>query len=205
MFSVNRINKIKKKKFKKKNLYISTLIITKTLWFKTETINWKAALDNNETVGSVMMDLSKAFDSLPHDLLIAKLSTYNVSDSACAVLFDYLHDRHQRVKIGHTVSTWQSLSKGVPQGSILGPLLFNIFLNDLVYFVEKCLLTNYADDNSLSHHNTDPIVVKNALEHDTQICIKWFTDNFMSVNPEKFQAITLGEKLSETRTMCKWS
>ena len=97
------------------------------------------------------MDLSKAFDSLPHSLLISKLNAYGLSISACNLMASYLQDRKQRVKLGPVRSTWSYLTKGVPQGSILGPVLFNGFVNDLVYFIEICSLYNYADDNSLSN------------------------------------------------------
>ena len=90
--------------------------------------NWKVALDNNQYVGALFMDLSKAFDCLPHGLIVAKLHAYGLSASACNLLFSYLNGRKQRVKISNSRSSWTALSKGVPQGSILGPLLFNIFL-----------------------------------------------------------------------------
>ena len=70
--------------------------------------------------------------------------------SACELLADYLDQRKQRVKIGGVRSSWADLHKGVPHGSILGPLLFNIFINDLFFSIEKCSLYNYADDNYLS-------------------------------------------------------
>ena len=111
----------------------------------------KNALDQKHAVGALFMDLSKAFDCLPHGLLVAKLHAYGLTPAACCLLGDYLSGSRQRVKISDARSAWETLAKGVPQGSILGPLLFNIFINDMFYFMEKCSLYNYADDNSLSN------------------------------------------------------
>ena len=71
------------------------------------------------------MDLSKAFDTIPHALLLAKLSAYGLNASACALLEDYLSGRMQKVKVGDAYSSWQSVRRGVPQGSVLGPMFFN--------------------------------------------------------------------------------
>ena len=78
----------------------------------------------------VLMDLSKAYDCLPHDHLIAKLEAYGVSINSLELIYSYLTDRKQRVKEGTSFSTWKCLSKRAPHGSVLGPLLLSIFIND---------------------------------------------------------------------------
>ena len=115
-----------------------------------------------------------------------------------SVLENYLTLRKQRVKIGQVCSEWRSISRGVPQGSIMGPLLFNIFINDMFYFVRECDQYGYADDNTLSKAAKDAASLKRALERDTANMLSWFTENYMSANPDKFQAIVLGMKNPET-------
>ena len=134
------------------------------------------------------MDVSKAFNCLPHSLLIAKLHAYW---SACELLVDYLSHRLQCVKIGTARSSWAEQSKGVPQGSILGPLLFNIFVNDLFLFIEKCTLYNYADDNSMSHSSLTLQGVLSSLLSDCKIAVEWFDDNGMKAKPAKSQFMVL--------------
>ena len=148
--------------------------------------DWKKSLDKKEIVGAIFMDLSKAFDCLPHNLTISKMNAYGMSASACELISSYLTGRKQRVKIGNTRSDWVALEKGVPQGSVLGPLLFNVFINDLFMFLEKCLLYNYADDNSMSKSSHNLREVLDCLQHDGDIAIQWFSDNGMQANPGKF-------------------
>ena len=112
--------------------------------------NWKTALDKNLFTGTVLMDLSKAFDCIPHDLLIAKLHAYGLSFDTVTFLNSYLKDRKQNVKINNIFSAFQNILSGVPHGSILGPIFFNIFLNDLFLCMKKSDLHNFADDNTIT-------------------------------------------------------
>ena len=160
--------------------------------------DWKKALDEREHVGAVLMDLSKAFDVISHKLLLSKMYAYGVSQDACTLIFSYLSKRHQRVKIGPVRSDWVIIKKGVPQGSILGPLLFNVFMNDIFYSIDENSLYNYADDNSLSFWDRSLPVVISKLEHNAETSLKWFTDNQMQANPSKFQCFLI-ERNNECR------
>ena len=132
---------------------------------------WRMSLDKGESVGSIAMDLSRAFNSVPHGLLIAKFHAYGASTTACKLLASYLSNRFQRVKLNGDKSEWLPMTRGFPQGSILGPLLFNIFFNDIFYFSEKCNLYNYADDNVCSVAGRDVSSIVSNLKSETQLLV----------------------------------
>ena len=111
--------------------------------------SWKVRLNNGSKVGVIIIDLSKAFDSLNHELLLAKLKTYGLDSNSVSFLKSYLTNRLQRCKTNNSFSKWGKVLNGIPKGSILGPLLFNIFLNDIFLSLQKGDLTNYADDSTL--------------------------------------------------------
>ena len=146
---------------------------------------WRKALDKRNLAGALTTDLSKAFDCLNHELLVAKLEAYGFSYSSLAFIDSYLSNRKQRTKVNNLFSSWSDIMSGIPQGSILGPLLFNIYLNDIFFFVNDDNLTNYADDNTpnTTALNTDALI--DNLLHDTSILIKWFNDNYFKMNLDK--------------------
>ena len=116
---------------------------------------------------------------------------YGLSTEAVKLLESYLTDRKQQVRIGPYTSSWEKILKGIPQGSILGLLLFNIFLNDIFYFVTQASLYNYADDNTFFFIHKNLTILKQVLEQESLVLIQWFTKKLMKLmkaNSSKFQA-----------------
>ena len=159
---------------------------------------WRQKLYSDHFVGAVLMDPSKAFDCIPHDLLIAKLSAYRLSDEALTYIFLYLSGQKQSVKINNFYSIFQLILSGVPQGSILGPILFNIFINDIILFIKQANIHNYADDNIIIFFSICLSCLKTALENESVEAINWLKQNNMLVNPKKFQVLFLSRKMELT-------
>ena len=155
---------------------------------------WKKALDEKKVAGGILTDLSKAFDCLSHDLLIAKLEAYGFGKNALKFIYDYLKNRKQRTKVNGSYSSWKDLKYGVPQGSILGPLLFNIFLNDIFFFLNKTSIANYADDNTTHLIENDIITLLKILQDETSTVLNWFKLNEMKPNSDKCHLIVVNNK-----------
>ena len=160
---------------------------------------WKNALDGKGKAGAILTDLSKAFDCLNHNLLLAKMDAYGFDKSALLFIQDYLNKRKQRTKVNGSYSSWLDLIYGVPQGSILGPLLFNIFINDMFYFIKETKIANYADDNTVYTVDKNIQNLLQTLENETNLILDWFPTNEMKPNDDKCHLIVCNqEKLSVT-------
>ena len=149
------------------------------------------------------MDLSKAFDCIPHDLLIAKLHAYGITKKWLTFLYSYLKRRKQGVKINDTESLSQILLSGVPQGSILGPVLFNLFINDLFLFIKEADLANFADDNTLYVSKKNLGEVLEVLERECETTINWFKEDNMIVNQDKFKTMIITSNKEQNNTSVK--
>ena len=155
---------------------------------------WKKMIDNHGYCGAVLMDLSKAFDTINHDLLIAKLHGYGFDKKSLRLIRSYLTERWQRTKINKPFSSWAELLEGVPQGSVLGPLLFNLYINDLFCVIEQTDICNYADDNTLNACDMSLDNLLRRLEHDSLLAIEWFENNNMKLNEDKCHLLVSGFK-----------
>ena len=153
---------------------------------------WKKVLDKGGYICAIFMDLSKAFDTLNHDLLIAKLGAYGFETDALRYIKSYLKNKKQRIRANKTFSEWERITTGVPQGSLLGPLLFNIFLNDLFLFVSNAFLSNYADDNTPYIFGDNLKKIKDNLRNSFDTVRQWFCVNYMVLNAGKCHFMCLG-------------
>ena len=122
--------------------------------------------DQSGFAGAILMDLSKAYDCLPHDLMVAKLEAYDLAKESLQLISYYLSYRKQEMKIGSAFSDWANVIRRIAQVSILGPLFFKIFINDIFLVVEKSDICNFADDNTLFSHDSSFPLILNNLEHD---------------------------------------
>ena len=147
------------------------------------------------------MDLSKAYHCSPHDLLIVKLWAYGLGRSSLRLLMDYLNSRKQQTKVGSSYSKWSEIIHGIPQSSILGPLLFNIFTKGLFFVTEKYDIFNFADDNTLYSCGANLKTVLENLKHDAGKHLYWFKINSMKASPVKFQFMIPSKKSDQPQNL----
>lgn len=164
---------------------------TSLLYFTDELLN---NMDHRKMSVIVLLDMSKAFDSIRHDLMLRKLRNVGLSEIACTWFESYLTQRQQVVKIQDTLSSPLPLTVGVPQGSILGPVLFTLYVNDLFRVPKHCKPLGYVDDTKIflgfpSNKLQDVI---SAVNEDLEEILSWCCRNSLLVNPDKTKLLYVG-------------
>ncbi len=142
-------------------------------------------IDNGGTCGVLFLDLAKAFDTVDHTILIDKLKLLGFKASTQSWFSSYLQTRSQSTKVGNTISDKSYISCGVPQGSILEPLLFLCYVNDLPFHLNSTLGFLYADDTALLVRGKDPIELQEKLNLELANVSRWFDANKLSMNISK--------------------
>ena len=127
------------------------------------------------------------------NLLVAKVEAYGIDKTGLNLMHNCLSKRKQQTKISSSYSNWYDIVRGVPQGSMLSPLLFNLFINDLFFFIERTNICNFADDNTIYSRQNDLKTILEDLRCDMVTLLRWFKENSMKSNPKKFQFMILGK------------
>ena len=173
--------------------------------FSTETAlleatnEWLWNIDNSLLNGVIFLDLKKAFNTMDHAILLGKLKLYGVSSQSLNWFQSYLSDRKQQTFIDGAQSDFCNITCGIPQGSILGPLLFTIYINDL----PSCDLFSkprlYADDTTLTTSAEDPWVLEYKMNYDMNLIQSWLSANKLTLNVKKTKYMLIGSqfKLSQ--------
>ena len=176
--------------------------------------DWKLAIDRRELVCILSTDMSKAFDSLCPSLLLKKLEAYGFTEQALELMRSYFDDRLNRVKIGNTTSEWREMTRGCPQGSSFGPLMWNIFQNDLALHINSGKLNMYADDHHLTGklnmyaddhqiYSTghDLEKVRATIVEEGELAATWYKKNYLLANVDKVQTTVINpRRLNDTNS-----
>ena len=146
-------------------------------------------LDNKTYSCRVFVDLEKAFDTVNHTILLSKLNHYGIRGESLEWFRSYLTNRKQCSTINGSSSEYSKISCGVPQGSILGPLLFLIYINDMHDALSKCIVHHFADDTNLLFSHKDPEVIRKTLNNELKLLYEWLCANRLSLNVDKTEFI----------------
>lgn len=160
--------------------------------------------ENHMDTSATFYDLTRAFDCVSHDILLDKLKVYSFSNAAVNMVRSYIADRRQFVMYGGDVSVQEPIHYGVPQGSVLGPTLFLVYINDLVNFQNNTHLIQFADDTTTFetyHPSTDVEHVVGSTRSNIE---RWFQANKLSLNPSKTQNITFSLRQYRERDPVKF-
>lgn len=155
---------------------------------------WMACIDRGETVGSLFLDFRKAFDLVDHKILIQKLSAYKFSSSSLQWFTSYLESRQQTIKSGEVLSPFSTIQSGVPQGSILGPTLFLLFVNDLPLLLRHCYSDLFADDTTIHKSSPSLDIINAEVCADFLIAVYWSKRNKLPINLTKTTYMLLGAR-----------
>ena len=159
-------------------------------------------VDQKKYVAIISLDLSKAFDSINHTLMLNKLALLNLSQQTLQWIKSYLTNRKQRTKFQHFTSEEEPVTSGVPQGSIIGPLLFLAFTNDLPEaFLGKCKIVAYADDTQLLVEATNLKQLLKKIEDLIQTAQKWYSKNSMKNNIGKTEVLIINNKKANLKNI----
>jgi hypothetical protein len=184
--------------------YLSTnkLLTTSQFGFRlnSSTVNATAkftdnvlkSMDDGKVTGAIFLDLAKAFDTVNHTILLRKLSLLGLDANSCDWFRSFLTDRSQATQFSNTLSDAARVTTGVAQGSILGPLLFIIYVNDLPSILDHCCVTLFADDTVLYVSSKSTDTLQNLLNSDLQKLCYWLKENHLTVNIKKSKAMIIG-------------
>ena len=156
--------------------------------------HWTACIDKGDIIGTLFVDFRKAFDVVDHSILINKLHLYKFSPNAVRWFQSYLSCRQQAIVCDVGLTDFVKIRSGVPQGSILGPILFLLFINDLPLFLKYCNSDFYADDATFHTNGKDKLTIENNLQSDLSEAKQWSKCNKMYINYQKTSCMTLGTK-----------
>ena len=166
------------------------------------TEDWKMAADNREYVTILSTDMSKAFDSLHPALMIQKLKAYGFSETSLNLLRSFLERRRNRVKLQEAHSAWKEQKRRCPQGSSFGPLLWNLFQNDLSLHGQSANLFMYADDHQIYTSDIDIQKAAQTLREQTEAVPQWYKENLLQANPQKYQILNIDPQPSRKTPGC---
>ena len=155
---------------------------------------WLKEMDQGNITGVIFLDFRKAFDLVNHEILLEKLRLYDFDQRSLHWIKSYLHNRFQSVNIGNVKSCNLPIKRGVPQGSVLGPLLFLIYINDLPLHVQHSNVDIFADDTTVHKASPSLQILENGLNHDIQRVQTWCAENHMIINENKTTCMLIGTK-----------
>ena len=162
--------------------------------------SWLKAINEGKLVGCVLVDFRKAFDLVDHEILLRKLKCYKCTDSCLSWFKSYLCNRTQRVSLNNCLSDASDVIHDVPQGSILGPLLFQIFINDLPLYLKDnaCTVDLYADDTTIYYSNCDKLELERNLQKSLDCLQMWCRENGMILNMDKTKVMLITSRQKRT-------